>query len=82
VHIIEAALTSSSRVICYECGTVRRVLVRLAASDLCLDCLKDVNKTVAAWKKERHDYILANSRRMNARVLDEAPHQVRSPNES
>ena len=79
MHIIEAALTSSSRVICYECGTARRVLVRLAASDLCLDCLKDVNKTVAAWKKERHDYVLANAHHMNARVLDEEPHQIVEP---
>jgi hypothetical protein len=63
-------------VLCDECGCEKRVLLSLTAFDLCLGCLEEANKTVAAWKKERHDYVLANACRMNARVLDEEPHQI------
>jgi hypothetical protein len=38
--------------------------------------VNEINKTVAAWKQERRDYVLAYPHLMNARVLDEEPHQV------
>ena len=63
-------------VLCDECGCEKRVLLSLTAFDLCLGCLKEANKTVAAWNKERHDYVLANVHRMNAKGLDEEPHQI------
>jgi hypothetical protein len=63
-------------VLCDECGCEKRVLVSLTAFDLCLGCLEEVNKTVAAWWQERHDYVLASAHRTDARVLDEGPHQV------
>jgi hypothetical protein len=63
-------------VLCDECGCERRVLLSLTAFDLCLGCLEEANKTAAAWKKERRDYVLTYPHLMNARGLDEKPHQV------
>jgi hypothetical protein len=80
MHIIQNRYTS--HMLCDECGTDRRVLVSLNTRYLCLDCVNEINKTVAAWKQERHDYVLANAHRMNARVLDEEPHQVIEPHET
>jgi hypothetical protein len=69
-------------VLCDECGCEKRVLLSLTAFDLCLGCLEEANKTVAAWKQERRDYVLAYPHLMNAKVLDEEPHQVIEPHET
>jgi len=63
-------------VLCDECGCEKRVLLSMTAFHLCLGCLEEANKTVAAWKQERRDYVLANAHRTDARVLDEEPHQI------
>ena len=72
----------TSHMLCDECGCEKRVLVSLTAFDLCLGCLEEVNKTGAIWRKEQHDYVLANAHRTDARVLDEEPHQVIEPHET
>ena len=72
----------TSHVLCDECGTDHRVLVSVGKQYLCLDCVRQINKTVAIWRKEQHAYILANSHRLNAKVLDDEPHQVIEPHET
>jgi hypothetical protein len=64
-------------VLCDECGCEKSVLVSLTAFDLCLDCVRQINKTVAIWR-------VANllQKQPNGKVLDEGPHQVIEPNET
>ena len=69
-------------VLCDECGCEKSVLVSLTAFDLCLDCVRQINKTVAIWRREKYYPVLANAHRLNARVLDEEPHQVIEPHET